>query len=270
MQAQLRVVHKQANVQQVRLLSETVIGRSVDCNLKIASTQVSRRHCRVVVNELGVYVEDLCSANGTYLDGKRLLPNQLTLAPAGSQLVIGPATFAVEYRTSTVIRPELGASLPGPAAAMDVADAIETTSLPRADVEAALASSAPDEPQGDSPFAVIDSEPQSPVAAPSEQPSKRLRSLFGLFQRGSKRETVTAAPVPFLPTESEPFAKSEDEPDQSEVSQVPLTEETDLSTEVADLPPASDNEFAIGFDAAAEDSTADSDVDNPFRQFSQY
>lgn len=275
MQALLRVVQKQANVQQVRLLNETVIGRSVDCNLKIASTQVSRRHCRVVVNDLGVYIEDLCSANGTYLDGKRLLPNQLTLAPAGSQLVIGPATFAVEYRNASVIRPELGASRPLAEDANDVIAPAETTSIPQAEVDAALQSTneqfsdaVPDE----SPFASFVTESAvPPVETPSaEEPPKRLRSLFGMFQRGSKKEPLPATPVPFLPTEAEPEMNSAEETDATPSANGAPAVEPDGHPPSSSANPDQNSDFAMDFDASSDATAEPTDADNPFRQFSQF
>ena len=75
----------------------TVIGRSAECHLKIASAQVSRRHCLLTLRPDGVYVEDLNSSNGTILDGTRLLPQLPTYVRNGSQLEVGPARFIVEY-----------------------------------------------------------------------------------------------------------------------------------------------------------------------------
>jgi pSer/pThr/pTyr-binding forkhead associated (FHA) protein len=263
MQAQLRVVQKQANIQQVRLLPETVIGRSTDCNLKIASTQVSRRHCRIVVNDIGVYIEDLCSANGTFLDGQRLLPNQPTLAPAGSQLVIGPATFVVEYRATTVPRPELGAASPRVAPVTITAAVEETAAIPLADVAAAIAS---DLDWQDAPAEAVFGDlsagtEETPTATPPPETPKRMRSLFGLFNRGQKSETKTAAPVPFLPTEEpigEPVVAESFEPESNALAEVaPAQEEAAV---VGD-------EFSIGVTAEDEPVV---EVDNPFRQFSQY
>ncbi len=250
MQALLRVIQKQANVQQVRLLAETVIGRSVDCNLKIASTQVSRRHCRVKVNDLGVYVEDLCSANGTFLDGKRLLPNQPTFAPAGSQLVIGPATFSVEYRVSMVSLPELGASTPTVDVSVEVAAPVETTSIPLADMQAAIASSngVPAE-QSLAAFASLAADtPLDTVTA--DEPPRRMRSLFGLFQRGEKKAKTRSASVPFLPTEPQ-------------VEPNPVEDPAVIEAVVADETMTANGE-------ALKDSAEAAEVDNPFRQFSQY
>lgn len=97
MQAWLRVIHQRANLQLVRLLPLTLIGRSPECHLRIASVQVSRRHCQIALRADGVYVEDLSSSNGTYLDGTRLRAATPTYVRSGSLLELGPAKFVVEY-----------------------------------------------------------------------------------------------------------------------------------------------------------------------------
>ncbi len=52
--------------------SELVIGRSEGCQVPIADSSVSRMHARLYADEHGVYLEDLGSANGTFLDGERV------------------------------------------------------------------------------------------------------------------------------------------------------------------------------------------------------
>lgn len=101
MQARLKVLHDKANVKQVKLLPVTLIGRSTECNLKIASSQVSRAHCRITLGEDTVYVEDLGSANGTLIDGKPLVAYQPTSVVPGATLIVGPAEFLIDYVAST-------------------------------------------------------------------------------------------------------------------------------------------------------------------------
>ncbi len=79
----------------VRLKPVTVIGRSKQCQLRIASTDVSREHCRISLEEDGVFLVDLGSSNGTVLDGKEVKPDQRIKLASGSRLVIGPAQFIV-------------------------------------------------------------------------------------------------------------------------------------------------------------------------------
>ncbi len=101
MQARLMVLHDKANVKQVKLLPVTLIGRSTECNLKIASSQVSRAHCRITLSDDTVYIEDLGSANGTMVDGKLLQAHLPTAIAPGAMLVVGPAEFKVDYVAST-------------------------------------------------------------------------------------------------------------------------------------------------------------------------
>ena len=115
MQARLQVLHDKANVKQVRLLPVTLIGRSTDCNLKIASSQVSRNHCRITLGDNAVFVEDLGSANGTLIDGQALPAHQPTSILPGSHLVVGPAEFLIDFvglASPTIILPGTQSGLP--------------------------------------------------------------------------------------------------------------------------------------------------------------
>ena len=68
----LLVSNDKANVKKVVLRSDTVIGRSSDCNLRIASKEVSRKHCSILLSDRVVRVRDLGSANGTFLNGSQI------------------------------------------------------------------------------------------------------------------------------------------------------------------------------------------------------
>lgn len=52
--------------------SETLIGRSTDCNFILQAPSVSRNHCVIRVFGEGVYLKDLGSRNGTYINGVRI------------------------------------------------------------------------------------------------------------------------------------------------------------------------------------------------------
>lgn len=49
-----------------------VIGRQPDCDIPVPSEEVSRNHARLKITPDGVRVEDMGSANGTYINGKRI------------------------------------------------------------------------------------------------------------------------------------------------------------------------------------------------------
>lgn len=47
-----------------------VIGRNPDCDLRLDSPVISRRHCRLIERDGDVWVQDLASLNGTSLNGE--------------------------------------------------------------------------------------------------------------------------------------------------------------------------------------------------------
>ncbi|MCA9116757.1 MAG: FHA domain-containing protein, partial [Planctomycetaceae bacterium] len=97
MQVQLEVVHDKANVKRVILSQDAVIGRSSECNLRIASKGVSRQHCRIQLTPTGVLVRDMGSANGTWLNGERLESGRDVAVVSGSELSLGGVRFHVKY-----------------------------------------------------------------------------------------------------------------------------------------------------------------------------
>lgn len=71
----------------------TVIGRREDCDLIIPLGEVSRKHCRLVKDGDLMKVEDLGSANGTYLNGQRV---QESLLAPGDTVQVGPVVFVLQ------------------------------------------------------------------------------------------------------------------------------------------------------------------------------
>jgi DNA-binding winged helix-turn-helix (wHTH) protein len=51
---------------------EHVIGRSVDCSIRLDSTGVSRRHARLTVAGASALLADCSSTNGTFVGGERI------------------------------------------------------------------------------------------------------------------------------------------------------------------------------------------------------
>lgn len=97
MQVLLRIANGKSNVRKVRLHSDTTIGRSPECQLKVASNQISRRHCQIVIRETLVAIKDLGSANGTFVNGRKVPAEvEIPLTP-GTRVMLGPLHFTVEY-----------------------------------------------------------------------------------------------------------------------------------------------------------------------------
>src|SRR5436190_20773108 len=71
----------------------TVIGRREDCDLRIPLSDVSRKHCRLILNGETIKVEDLGSSNGTYINGERVQQAELS---AGDTLQVGPVVFVAQ------------------------------------------------------------------------------------------------------------------------------------------------------------------------------
>jgi ABC-type multidrug transport system ATPase subunit/predicted component of type VI protein secretion system len=69
------------------------IGRALDAGLRLDSPIVSQRHARLVRNEEGLYVQDLDSSNGTFVNGARVERARLA---ASDRVVVGPFELVVD------------------------------------------------------------------------------------------------------------------------------------------------------------------------------
>lgn len=71
-----------------------VIGRLPECNLRIESKALSRRHAQIDVKDGSVTVKDLGSTNGTFVDGKKIT-GEVELKN-GQTLRVGPLETTVQ------------------------------------------------------------------------------------------------------------------------------------------------------------------------------
>jgi pSer/pThr/pTyr-binding forkhead associated (FHA) protein len=71
-----------------------VIGRAPTSEIRIDDGFASARHARVFARDGAVYVEDMSSTNGTYLNGKRL--SALEQLNAADRIRIGDTEFRYE------------------------------------------------------------------------------------------------------------------------------------------------------------------------------
>ena len=71
-----------------------LIGRGAEAQLSLDDDYVSTRHARVVSGENGIYVEDLGSTNGSYVNNQRITaPTTVTLSDT---IRIGRTTMRLE------------------------------------------------------------------------------------------------------------------------------------------------------------------------------
>jgi pSer/pThr/pTyr-binding forkhead associated (FHA) protein len=82
-----------------------IIGRSHGNTVRIPSADVSRRHCRLLMQDGVVTIEDLDSVNGTFVNGRRIRDPEV-MRP-GDSLEVGPVTFIVEYELTAEVQARL-------------------------------------------------------------------------------------------------------------------------------------------------------------------
>jgi pSer/pThr/pTyr-binding forkhead associated (FHA) protein len=167
----------------------TTAGRHDDCQLRIKSSEVSRRHCQFFEKNGLLLVKDLGSSNGTFLNGKKI-EGQRVLEP-GDELTVGPVKLRVEklgQPATAKVPPVTAAPKPG-----DTAVPIPTVTPGNASDEFEI--DFDDEPE------IIASEektvaikpPAKPAAPPSSSPAKPAAA-------------TPAKPVSESPSAEEPIA----------------------------------------------------------------
>ncbi len=101
-----------------------VIGRHQACDLRPKSDAISRQHCAVFVRSGRVFVRDLKSRNGTFLNGQRVLAD--CEVQSGDRLQIGPLMFEI-----CVDQASSGETSPVVASAWDAAESARNASPAR-------------------------------------------------------------------------------------------------------------------------------------------
>jgi pSer/pThr/pTyr-binding forkhead associated (FHA) protein len=81
---------KQSPIEVVR--SVVLVGRHPECDVRLKIASVSRRHCCLVQVDQDLYVRDLGSLHGVWVNGRRVVEQRLEL---GDELAIGPVFLKV-------------------------------------------------------------------------------------------------------------------------------------------------------------------------------
>jgi len=93
--AKLVVVGGDAKAKQVTLNLPTVIGRGKDVTLTLPHALVSRKHTEIFEKDGWLFVKDLGSLNGTYVNNRRIKEAQKL--PPNHLLTLGNVTFRAVY-----------------------------------------------------------------------------------------------------------------------------------------------------------------------------
>jgi pSer/pThr/pTyr-binding forkhead associated (FHA) protein len=82
-------------------LSQFVVGRDPQCQLRPASPMISKRHCAVLQREGKAFVRDFDSTNGTFVNNEPV-KGEVELH-SGDQLKMGPLLFEVRIEGSAPV-----------------------------------------------------------------------------------------------------------------------------------------------------------------------
>jgi len=189
---------------------ESIIGRSRTAQVHIPESTVSRQHARLVAGALGeVTVEDLGSANGTYVNGRKTEGRQ-KLAD-GDRVMVGDAEVRVRIvapvapaeATVRMTLPPMSAPPPGAPAG--------------APLPVALPPSAYATPSA--PLAVPAAGPAWPPPPPPARPPAPLRLELPLHADAAPRREAPPAPPP-----ARPAARTPELPSVTVIDRLPIPE----------------------------------------------
>ncbi len=84
---------------------EIYIGKSSDNDYRIEDPHVSRKHCKIIIQSGRMYIIDLNSTNGTYLDGQKINPNEKYYIDSRSEILLA-GTKKIDWNVITRYIPD--------------------------------------------------------------------------------------------------------------------------------------------------------------------
>jgi pSer/pThr/pTyr-binding forkhead associated (FHA) protein len=81
-----------------------IIGRSTSCHVSVKSTELSREHCRVDIVGNSIYLTDLKSSNGVFIDNVQLPANIKTKYALTQQLHMGDCYVVFDLSSAELTR----------------------------------------------------------------------------------------------------------------------------------------------------------------------
>lgn len=161
MKAKLVVV-KGAEAADIPLRLPTVIGRSREASVKVRTTVVSRMHCELFEKNGKLFVKDLESANGTFVNDVRI--NEPTELTTGDTLTVGPVMMKAIYTKS--VHREAASDSCGEGSGIFDASSDKSGSIPKIQYKETVAGS----------FLGIDDSMLNILGSASRNPDKRVQA----------------------------------------------------------------------------------------------
>lgn len=128
--------------------SETIVGRANDCDIVLATAHLSRRHAQLTVKDGLLFVKDLGSANGTYLNGKAITEARVK---RGDELRFDTLNFGVVGPTDDLDKTSIRQSSAKPQGGLGQAKRPATKKVEPAAVRKAVQESMSSQDQGAQP-----------------------------------------------------------------------------------------------------------------------
>jgi hypothetical protein len=255
MKVRLEVSHNKANVKRIVLERDAIIGRGADCNLRIAANSISRHHCKISITPKDVYVRDLGSSNGTYVEGKKIEPNEDVLVAPGAKLTLGGVKFRVLYdapvvEAETEDDSELGSTIEFPAVG-SAANPVEAEASP---ADSKIASDPQPEPE--------ETAPAEPVAEEAKVDPQVAAKKAAANAAANAAAAATAAAA----AATAAAAQAEETTDEEAVAEAgadlfPTDEVADASEEMIVVDPGAMQQHVDDELVSPEEETGDSLID---------
>jgi predicted component of type VI protein secretion system len=164
----------------------TIFGRGAECDIQVPVSSISRQHCEISIAGDQVWVADLGSSNGTFVNNDRVEETRLT---AGDRLVLGPLVLTVQID-----------GVPADISSPDVSEA-----------------SAPADAPEDDALAMMPAEDEDPLALLSDDAEEDPFAFADAASDGDDAEVVDGiglAPAEEVaPSNDDPFAALGDDDD---------------------------------------------------------
>jgi pSer/pThr/pTyr-binding forkhead associated (FHA) protein len=97
---------KSSNGQEIPIAGSVSVGRDEGSTLRLAEGQASRRHAQISADGAAVFVEDLGSANGTFVNDKRIGANTKVQVKPGDRLRFDVEEFVLIDALATAVAPD--------------------------------------------------------------------------------------------------------------------------------------------------------------------